>query len=228
MSSLYKATYGIILFAVPHRGLVLDDIQKMLAMDGEHPRRALLEQIGRMSDLLASQLTDFKNITGDKKIVSFYEILQTRQLEFVWWHYDAFKEEFADVLQNHEVGGWARTGDFVTTVDPGSALLQLPDYLEEKIPLHADHSAIVKFDMRAAPGYRSVADRLRQFELEAPDIIASRFLTTEIPEPVTSVRVTNRFTGSDNQGLQISQNTGTNNFYNSSGQMGTPPEVFNE
>ena len=73
----------MLLFVIPHKGLVVDDIQKMLGGQGNYPRNALLEQIRSKSDLLASQLVNFKNIIGDRKVVSFYETGQTRQLEFV-------------------------------------------------------------------------------------------------------------------------------------------------
>lgn len=83
IASLHKATYGIFLFATPHKGLLIDDIQKMLAGREKHPRNALLQQISHKSNLLISQLADFKNLIRDRKIVSFYETEQTRQLEFV-------------------------------------------------------------------------------------------------------------------------------------------------
>lgn len=63
----------------------------------------------------------------------------------------------------------------MTAVETDSAMLDLPDHMEDKIPLHADHSQIVKFDNRNAPGYRSALDRLKQFEQDAPKIVASRF-----------------------------------------------------
>jgi hypothetical protein len=47
--------------------------------------------------------------------------------------------------------------------------------MEDKIPLHAHHSQIVKFDSRSAPGYRSALDKLRQFEQDAPAVVAARF-----------------------------------------------------
>jgi hypothetical protein len=81
--SLHRATYGMLLFGIPHKGLVVDDIRKMLAGHGSNPRNALLEQIKNKSDLLASQLEDFKNLVRDHKVVSFYETGQTRQLQFV-------------------------------------------------------------------------------------------------------------------------------------------------
>ncbi|OCK73870.1 hypothetical protein K432DRAFT_220962, partial [Lepidopterella palustris CBS 459.81] len=158
IASLYRATYGMLLFAIPHKGLVVDDIQKMLAGQDNHPRNALLQQIRAKSDLLAFQLADFKNLIRDRKVVSFYETEQTRQLEF-----------------DSESKRWKRTGDFVTAVDTDSALLQLPDHMEEKVPLRADHSLIVKFNARNDQGYRSVRDKLLQFERDAPSLVATRF-----------------------------------------------------
>ncbi|KAF2176125.1 hypothetical protein K469DRAFT_718281 [Zopfia rhizophila CBS 207.26] len=90
----------------------------MLAGQNNHPRNALLEQIRSKSDLLAYQLVDFKNLIRDRKIISFYETGQTRQLEF-----------------DNKSRRWKRTSNFVTAVDVDSALLQLPDSMEEKIPL---------------------------------------------------------------------------------------------
>lgn len=73
----------MLLFGIPHKGLVVDDIEKMLAGRDNHPRSALLQQIRVKSDLLENQLTDFKNLVRDRKVVSFYETRQTRQLQFV-------------------------------------------------------------------------------------------------------------------------------------------------
>jgi hypothetical protein len=73
----------MLLFGIPHKGLVVNDIEKMLASQDNHPRSALLQQIRVKSDLLENQLADFKNLVRDRKIVSFYETRQTRQLQFV-------------------------------------------------------------------------------------------------------------------------------------------------
>jgi hypothetical protein len=45
----------MLLFGVPHKGVVVDDIQKMVAGGDNHPRSALLEQIRSKSDVLAFQ-----------------------------------------------------------------------------------------------------------------------------------------------------------------------------
>ncbi|KAF3392458.1 hypothetical protein F1880_008921 [Penicillium rolfsii] len=171
IASLYQATYGMILFAIPHKGLVMDDIQQMLAGDKTHPREQLLQQISSKSDLLIHQLADFKNLIRDRKVVSFYETEQTRQL-----------------VLDSESGRWKRTGDFVTTVAADSALLQLPDHVEDKVPLHADHSMVVKFDTRNAAGYRTALDKLRQFSKDAPLVVAARFMQTRrTPQPCSTV-----------------------------------------
>ncbi len=74
---------------------------------------------------------------------------------------------------------WRRSGSHATIVDFDSALLQLPDHTETKIPLDADHSHIVKFDTRHAFGYRSVLAKLDEFERAAPDAVRARFEQTE-------------------------------------------------
>ncbi|KAJ5366097.1 hypothetical protein N7541_000038 [Penicillium brevicompactum] len=171
ITSLHRATYGMILFAIPHKGLVMDDIQQILAGNKSHPRGQLLEQISSKSDILINQLADFKNLIRDRKVVSFYETEQTRQL-----------------VLDPESGRWKRTGDFVTTVGADSALLQLPDHVEDKVPLHTDHSMVVKFDARNAAGYRAAIDKLRQFSKDAASVVAARFAQThQKPQPCSTV-----------------------------------------
>ena len=79
--------------------------------------------------------------------------------------------------QDSESKRWERTGNFVTAVDSDSALLQLPDAMEEKIPLDADHSMMVKFDNKNARGYSSARDKLQLFAQNAPGVVADRFGT---------------------------------------------------
>ena len=83
VASLYKATYGILFFATPHKGLMVADMEKMLGGQQDHPRHILLDEIDQTSNVLVYQLTDFKNLIRDRKIISFFETEQTRQLEWV-------------------------------------------------------------------------------------------------------------------------------------------------
>ncbi|KFZ13479.1 hypothetical protein V501_03685, partial [Pseudogymnoascus sp. VKM F-4519 (FW-2642)] len=158
IAALHKATYGILFFGAPHKGLVIDDIQRMVAGKDRHPRMELLEQIKLKSDLLLYQLADFKNLIRDRKIVSFYEGQQTRRLQL-----------------DHETNKWGRTGEYVTAVESGSALLELPDSTEAKIPVDADHSQIVKFDNRNAEAYKTAVGYLKEFEQDAGKVVLDRF-----------------------------------------------------
>ncbi|KAK5989711.1 Ankyrin repeat domain-containing protein 6 [Cladobotryum mycophilum] len=162
IASLHRATYGMLLFGIPHRGMVIDDIQKILARTDNHPRNVLLQQIRDKSDLLASQLVNFKNLIRDRKIISFYETRQTRGLEF-----------------DETEKCWKRTGDFFTAVNTDSALLQLPDSTEENIPVDSDHSIMVKFDFKSNQVYTSARDKLKQFEQDAPKVVKARFLRVQ-------------------------------------------------
>jgi hypothetical protein len=49
--------------------------------------------------------------------------------------------------------------------------------MEDKVPLDADHSMMVKFDNRNAPGYSSARGRLQEFVRDAPGVVAGRFGT---------------------------------------------------
>jgi hypothetical protein len=65
----------------------------------------------------------------------------------------------------------------MTAVDSGSALLHLPDSIEEKIPVNADHSHIVKFDTQRDEAYKAAIAYLKQFEQDAKTVVFDRFGT---------------------------------------------------
>ena len=156
IASLHKATYALLLFAVPHSGLDVEDMRKIMGSE-EHPRTGLLQQIDIDSSQLKQQLADFKDILYDRKVVSFYETEQSRR------------------LQRNERGDWARTGDYFTSLESERAVLQLPKQIETLIPLHSDHSGIVKFDNRNESGYRHTIEYLQSFEQDALAVVQARF-----------------------------------------------------
>ena len=43
IAALHKATYGILFFGTPHKGLVIDDIKRIVVGDDDHLRTKLLE-----------------------------------------------------------------------------------------------------------------------------------------------------------------------------------------
>ncbi|KAF2677679.1 hypothetical protein K458DRAFT_395748 [Lentithecium fluviatile CBS 122367] len=175
IAALHRATYSMLLFGIPHRGLVVDDIQRMLIGHDSHPRNALLAQIRKKSNLLASQLDDFRNLVRDRKVVSFYETRQTKQLQFLGAT-DTSRRQATSSQQ------WTPTQHFSSSLTRWKT----------KIPLDADHSMMVKFDIRNARGYSSARDKLRQFQQNALNVVAARFWsllvqTQNRPRPSTMV-----------------------------------------
>jgi hypothetical protein len=79
---MYKSTYGILFFGTPHQGSVKKALLKMIPVP-DHPRRELLNQISPDSEVLRMQLSDFKNIVGDRKVASFFETELTPEPELV-------------------------------------------------------------------------------------------------------------------------------------------------
>lgn len=51
ITSLHRATYGMVLFAVQHKGSVTDDVQQVLGGDKSHPREKLPRHIFSKSDI---------------------------------------------------------------------------------------------------------------------------------------------------------------------------------
>ena len=82
-TDLAKATYGFLFFGTPHRGLETVDLKCMIEENMCHSRNDLLDDIKRGSRLLEQQLLRFKNWIGDRKVVSFVEMEQTKKLQKV-------------------------------------------------------------------------------------------------------------------------------------------------
>jgi hypothetical protein len=60
-------------------------------------------------------------------------------------------------------------------------MLQLPDTMEDKIPIHADHSRIVKFDSQSNAGYQHSLGKLKEFEHDEMSVVATRFFVCLLP-----------------------------------------------
>ncbi|KAF1957426.1 hypothetical protein CC80DRAFT_592694 [Byssothecium circinans] len=168
LATLNKATYGLLFLGTPHKGLFIEDILSMIG--GDNPRRDLVEELRKNSSSLQSQVADFRNLARDYKIVSFYETQQSRRLKW-----------------DEEKSGFRRTGEFITSVEPDSALLQLPDNMEVKVKVDADHSNIAKFKMKKGEPYTTALRYLKQFEFEAGKQVPQRFhqkITLVLPRAV--------------------------------------------
>lgn len=80
--SVYKSTYGMLFFGTPHRGSRKEDLLKMV--EHEHPNRIpVLLQSKPDSGRLLDQLGHLKDVIGDRRVGSFYELKPTPSLERV-------------------------------------------------------------------------------------------------------------------------------------------------
>ncbi|KAK0639378.1 hypothetical protein B0T16DRAFT_497485 [Cercophora newfieldiana] len=153
--SVYKSTYGMLFFGTPHRGSRKEDLLKMV--QDEHPNRipALLQSkpdSGRLLD----QLGHLKDIIGDRRVGSFYELKPTPSLE------------------KDAQGNWKRSGTPHLQVNEDSATLQLPAQ-ERKIPVDANHRDMVKFASKNNQTYTTVRKMLQEFVLDAPPVVQRRY-----------------------------------------------------
>ncbi|KAL7270570.1 hypothetical protein RUND412_006716 [Rhizina undulata] len=153
---LVAATCAVMFFGTPHRGILMEDLRKMLEDDIHSPRVGLLDEIENSLNLEPS-LNEFIKLAEDFKIVSFYERIQTPEVKKTSEH------------------GWKRTGDYKTTLDTDSALLHLSKLLEETIPVDSDHTSMVKFEDNLDTTYRYVVERIAKYVETASDHVKERF-----------------------------------------------------
>ena len=76
-------------------------------------------------------------------------------------------------------GTWARTGEYITLVSKDTALLGLPQAVEERVEVEANHSMMVKFSIQNNADYIKALDSLLGFEKEAKSVVEMRFRSGE-------------------------------------------------
>ena len=135
-------------------------------------RNDLLDDIKCGSRLLEQQLSRFKNWIGDRKVVSFIEMHQTKKLQKV--RPSPFQKPLANRAQQPD-GTWARAGENITVVSQDSALLELPSNVEERMAVEGNHSTMVKFSTRNNANYTKALGFLHRFEKEAKAVVERQF-----------------------------------------------------
>ncbi|MCJ1452831.1 hypothetical protein MMC28_003176 [Mycoblastus sanguinarius] len=155
--SIHRSTYGILFFGTPHRGSVKESLMRMVEQPG-NPRQLMLLQTEAGPDLLRIQLDDFANTVEDRKIESFYETEMTPSPEL------------------GPEGKWVRTGPPMLQVSESSSILQLPNHVERKYPVNANHSNMIKFKSPDDPTYTTVLKILREYKRDAQSVVSHRHL----------------------------------------------------
>ncbi|KAI9720939.1 MAG: hypothetical protein M1828_005509 [Chrysothrix sp. TS-e1954] len=148
----YKSTYGILFFGTPHRGMYNEDLLENLSEPENYGRRSLVESVNTYKD----ELTRFKNIIRDRKIISCVEKRMTQALEMV-------------------DGKLQRSGHYNMMVEEAKALVGLPSCTEQPLLLNVDHRSLAKFETPEDQGYWALIDYLKHFVKDAPDAVAARF-----------------------------------------------------
>lgn len=132
---LHKATHGLFLFAVPFRGFYTKDL-----MDVEFPTDEENEFLSKLGsgDFLGNELYGFPDVVREIPTFTYLEKLETHGLIM-----DAS-------------GRPARRGHLRMAANPEEVSLGLPSEVERLIPVHRDHSDIVKFTSRSDEAYKHV------------------------------------------------------------------------
>ena len=72
-------------------------------------------------------------------------------------------------------GTWARVGEYITVVSKETALLGLPQAVEEEVAVEGNHSTMVKFSSRNDADYIKALGSLHRFEKEAKAAVEMHF-----------------------------------------------------
>ncbi|KAJ8129059.1 hypothetical protein O1611_g4574 [Lasiodiplodia mahajangana] len=154
--SIYVSTYGMVFLGTPHTGSDIATWGTVL--------QAMSDAVVPKS-FFQSESVLLKTLKRDN------ETLQNINSHFLDI-YQRFK-----ILMAHENHKTDFRGTRMLVVDATSASPQLPGVTYYAI--EATHSGMCKFDNRNAPGYRTVATALREWVLNAPDVITTRWRVEE-------------------------------------------------
>ncbi|KAI1489221.1 hypothetical protein F5X96DRAFT_679902 [Biscogniauxia mediterranea] len=154
--SIYVSTYGIIFLGTPHTGSDIAVWGSVLqAMSDAVVPKSFFQSESVLLRTLKRDNETLQNINSH-----FLDI------------YQRFK-----ILMAHENHKTDFKGTRMLVVDSTSASPQLPGVTYYAI--EATHSGMCKFDSKNAPGYRTVATAIRDWVLDAPDVIATRWRVEE-------------------------------------------------
>ncbi|KAI1112902.1 hypothetical protein F5Y14DRAFT_463011 [Nemania sp. NC0429] len=154
--SIYVSTYGIVFLGTPHTGADIATWGTVLqAMSDAVVPRSFFQSESVLLKTLKRDNETLQNINNH-----FLDV------------YQRFK-----ILMAHENHKTDMRGTKMLVVDATSAGPQLPGVTYYAI--EATHSGMCKFENRNAPGYRTIASAIREWVLDAPDVIATRWRVEE-------------------------------------------------
>jgi hypothetical protein len=155
-------------FGTPHEGLRTYDLEEMVDAESggyETSRHNLLKQLREGSEFLETQKEDLSYIWDEykPKIISFYETEQSATVAKVRLkpsHSAHYADRLISFLQSAS-GSYSRSGKESEMVKRFSAQLFVPT--ERRVPVHKDHTNMVKFASKEDPTYRTVVRYLQEW-----------------------------------------------------------------
>jgi hypothetical protein len=152
-SHILDATQTLIFFGAPHNGMRTTELEAMvkdMSSDLESQQTKLLLQLREGSESLESQRDELVDIWNGRKIISYYETVDTPTVK-----------KYANEYKRH--------GELAEMVKKVSALLYLPN--EHRIPVPYNHTDMVKF---LAPSDRTYCSVASYIEIEVEHIWTER------------------------------------------------------
>ncbi|KAI1756124.1 hypothetical protein F4782DRAFT_484821 [Xylaria castorea] len=150
--SIYVSTYGMVFLGTPHTGSDIATWGTILqAMSDAVVPRSFFQSESVLLKTLKRDNETLQNINNH-----FLDV------------YQRFK-----ILMAHENHKTDLKGTKMLVVDATSAGPQLPGVTYYAI--EATHSGMCKFDSKNAPGYRTISTAIREWVLDAPDVIYTRW-----------------------------------------------------
>ncbi|TGJ79626.1 hypothetical protein E0Z10_g9127 [Xylaria hypoxylon] len=154
--SIYVSTYGMVFLGTPHTGSDIATWGTVLqAMSDAVVPRSFFHSESVLLRTLKRDNETLQNINSH-----FLDV------------YQRFK-----ILMAHENHRTDLKGTKALVVDASSASPQLPGVTYYAI--EATHSGMCKFDSKNAPGYRTISSAMREWVLDAPDVITTRWRVEE-------------------------------------------------
>ena len=180
--NIYGSCYALLFFGVPNLGLRNDQLGSMVK--GQPNERLIndlvVDKDSEPSPFLSSLSRRFADCCKSQgfKVISFYERRESPTLTVRFHEVKTVTSILIEVLSKRSKDGtWTKSGPKKLMVTEESATRTgLPDTFHQHIPLHADHSGLVRFESPSDGGYEIVMQKIKKYVAEAPEAVSKRFI----------------------------------------------------
>jgi hypothetical protein len=167
--NIYGSCYALLFFGVPNLGLRNDQLGSMVK--GQPNERLIndlvVDKDSEPSPFLSSLSRRFADCCKSQgfKVISFYERRESPTLTVRFHEVKTVTSILIEVLSKR-----------LMVTEESATRTGLPDTFHQHIPLHADHSGLVRFESRSDGGYEIVMQKIKKYAAEAPEAVSERFI----------------------------------------------------